>query len=84
MTLSEAMPYEFSNSGEFYEEKSYKFKDVNVIWENPILNGDYKSWPGKHKNVHFWVILENGYAVGWNENPSKGWSFPLIRLTKVE
>lgn len=39
-----------------------------------------RRWPGKHKNVINWCVLENGYAVGWNENPARGWSFPIIKL----
>lgn len=26
---------------------------------------------------HDWWELKNGYVVGWNENPSRGWSFPV-------
>ena len=59
------------------EDKSYKYRDVMVV----SCNWSYhKRWPGTHKNVHFWVVLENGYAVGWNESPSHGWSFPLFKL----
>jgi hypothetical protein len=36
--------------------------------------------PFKHKYVYTWWELENGYAVGWNENPSRGWSFPIMRI----
>ncbi len=41
-------------------------------------------WPGPHRNVHAWIIvgLPDGprYAVGWNESPRWGWSFPVIKL----
>jgi len=26
-----------------------------------------------------WCVLEGGLAVGFNENPSVGWSFPIVR-----
>ena len=29
----------------------------------------------KYKNVYNWVLLEDGTSVGWNESPSRGWSF---------
>lgn len=79
--LLEVMPKEF-DSHEHSDTLAYQFKDVFVKKENcPMFGEDpYKKWPGKHKNVYFWVELENGYAVGWNENPSRGWSFPVIKL----
>lgn len=43
----------------------------------------YHSWPGREKNVNVWWLLRNGIAVGWNENPSRGWSFPIRRLATV-
>jgi len=44
----------------------------------------YKPWPGPQKDVHCWWELENGKAVGWNESPSKGWSFPVITLHNLK
>ncbi len=70
-TLKDTMPHEFMG---YIDASAYKLRDVNVVSEH---YSDKKPWPGKHKNVMFWVILENGKAVGWNENPGKGWSFPV-------
>lgn len=39
-------------------------------------------WAGTHKYVRFWCELANGYAVGFNENPARGWSYPVIKLKK--
>jgi len=39
-----------------------------------------RRWPGKQKHVTEWYELEGGYAVGWNENPALGWTFPVIKL----
>jgi hypothetical protein len=73
-TLRDAMPREFLNSA----SAALKFADVEVVEEKEF------GWPGPHKNVIFWVVLANGAAVGWNENPSIGWSFPLIsKYTKM-
>lgn len=52
-------------------------------------NTDWYRWPGSHKNVFSWCILEDGSAVAWNENSATGWSFPrlgtkLVREDVVE
>jgi hypothetical protein len=80
-TLADVMPTEFVR-GEHDTTKAYKMRDEVVIEENSrfIDQDEYIRWPGKHKNVHLWVKLSNGYAIGWNENPSRGWSFPVIKL----
>lgn len=85
-TLSEAMPKEFL-SGDHDKTQAFKFRDEIVIKEHSMFTDqdEFQKWPGTHKNVYFWVELENGYAVGWNENPSKGWSFPVLKFgsTKI-
>lgn len=66
---------------EFYTEKAGKFADVDVVKE--FTDADFstwKRWIGKHKNVHYWVELKNGYAVGFNENPAIGWGFPIVKI----
>lgn len=69
-TLIDVMPTEF----EYSDTAALKFKDVAVIEEKEF------NWPGSHKNVTKWVVLENGYIVGWNENPGRGWSFPFQKV----
>lgn len=46
--------------------------------------GDMDQWgntynpsPFPAKFVNFWCVLQNGAAVAFNENPSRGWSFPV-------
>ena len=75
-TLRDVMPEEFRR--EYMDAPSYKFLDILVTSE---FMGT-KRWPGVQKNVYFWVILKNGYAVGWNENPGRGWSFPAVKIKK--
>jgi hypothetical protein len=54
-------------------------RDIRVIAEHqPRSNGQWLAWPGKQKNVMYWIEIEGGKAIGWNENPSSGWSFPII------
>ena len=76
-TLKQVMPQEFSG-GEYRDDRAQRYADVEVVREyDGTKHGE--GWPGKHKNVYCWVALANGYAVGWNENPARGWSFPVIR-----
>jgi hypothetical protein len=80
-TLKEIMPEELV-ARDCDKTRAYKMKDVIVVKEHCTLidQDEYKFWPGTHKNVYSWVELENGYAVGWNENPARGWSFPVIKM----
>lgn len=63
-----------------------KLLDVEVVKEHSrskvvndmiLHNTEYVEWPGTQQNVHVWWELANGKAVGWNESPHKGWSFPV-------
>ena len=80
-TLKESMPKDFLIS-KYKKTKAYQMQDSFVILEHCLFfeQDAYVQWPGKHKNVYFWVELENGYAVGCNENPVNGWSFPVYKL----
>ena len=60
-----------------------KLLDVEVVAEYGHTNNNPKPWPGKHKHVCVWWQLANGKAVAWNENPSKGWSFPVIGTAEL-
>jgi hypothetical protein len=81
ITLKEWAPAEFEQS--FNDVRAYRYADVKVVEEFSMFEDDeWKPWPGTHKNVTSWCILENGYAVGWNENPSIGWSFPVVKAPK--
>ena len=75
LTLKDVMPWEFSQS--YHKSEGFKYVDV-VVTEQHF--GSSGKWPGTHKNVTYWVELENGYAVGWNRNKSKGWSFPVYKM----
>jgi hypothetical protein len=78
-TLIDWAPFEFSRS--FQDTKAFKMKDLRVVEEYSMLNEEtWKRWPGNHKNVYSWVLLENGFAVGWNENSGRGWSFPVLKI----
>jgi hypothetical protein len=81
MTFSETSMYYYM-ANENYELAS-KYKDVFVIDEHARSDEErWKRFPSKHKNVHYWVELECGIAIGLNENPGRGMSFPIIRTKK--
>lgn len=76
LTLKDVMPIEFMGC-EYDSCIARKFSDVAVIKECDSAN-PAERWPGTHKNVNIWVKLANGKSVGLNENPGRGWSFPVI------
>lgn len=75
-TLKDSMPYEFQ-SYTLDSCRAVKFMDIEVLEE---FDGTEVGWIGLEKNVYKWVKLANGYAVGWNENPARGWSFPVKKI----
>lgn len=74
-TLRDVLPREALEGGEFYKSAHIKHLDVPVLER---IDGCKRRWPGTHKNVNFWWRLQNGRIVGFNENPSRGWSFPVM------
>jgi hypothetical protein len=62
-------------------DAAYKHLDVEVIEQVSCYpdEGPQRDWPGKHMNVHCYVRLANGRIVGLNENPGRGWSFPVMK-----
>lgn len=80
-TLADVLPACFVN-GDYDRTMAFQFKDMFITKEHSQFydQDEYTPWPGNHKHVYLWVELENGLAVGWNENPEKGWSFPIIKI----
>ena len=75
MLLRDVLPSEFHY--EYLDTQAAKFLDVEVEKSCDATNPTER-WPGSQRNVYAWWILKNGKAVGWNENPGRGWSFPVI------
>jgi hypothetical protein len=73
--LKDWLPYEYFQ--EFFDCPATKYLGGYIVEEH---DGRINPWPGKHKNVLNWVVLECGHAVGFNENPATGWSFPVIKI----
>lgn len=77
LSLAETVPHEIKYAN-WYPDY-WKRRDLQVIVKH---DGLVDRWPGKQKNVYVWWELEDGSAIGWNENPAKGWSFPYVRTRK--
>lgn len=77
MKLRDVLPHEFF--GQFADTRAAKMLDVEIAETHSLMNDDvpYQRWPGPEKNVMSWWKLQDGRAVGWNENPGRGWSFPV-------
>jgi hypothetical protein len=73
--LRDVLPREFFI--EFANTPAAKHVDRRIICEHDTR---VKPWPGTHKNVTYWWVLQGGYAVGLNENPSRGWAFPVYKI----
>ena len=76
MLLRDVLPQEFFR--EFSDTRAATMLDVEIEAEYGLGDDEvWKSWPGPEKNVLNWWKLVDGRCVGWNENPSRGWSFPV-------
>lgn len=71
--LVDVLPPEFTQ-GAYEDSPAMPWAFMDVIAEYH----DDPPWPGTHRYVHAWYVLANGKAVGWNENPKRGWSFPVV------
>lgn len=75
--LRDVLPREFFQ--EFMTTRAAKMLDVEIEQEYGLMGDQtWKSWPGPEKNVLNWWKLADGRSVGWNENISRGWSFPVF------
>jgi hypothetical protein len=78
--LIDVLPAEFMN-GSYEHSPAMPHVFVDVL---ETCHGDERPWPGKHKNVAVWYVLADGKAVGFNENKTRGWSFPVITYPRVQ
>jgi hypothetical protein len=59
-----------------YDEQIRTYRDLKIVRE---FDGTAYAFPQtrySYRNVYNWVLLEDGTAVGWNESPRVGFSFP--------
>lgn len=82
--LKDVLPAEFS-LGDGADSPAYALSDARVV-ATKLTTGSpctshqdlFEDWPGPHKFVRQWFILENGKAVGVNDDPENGKSFPVL------
>lgn len=80
--LRDVLPREFFQS--YMDTRAATMLDVEIAedYSLRVSGGEFahtrKRWPGAEKNVMNWWKLSDGRCVGWNENPSRGWSFPVF------
>ena len=53
-----------------------EFSEVEIVNRNASNQG----WPGPEKDVHYWVELENGMAVGIITHKKKPAIFPMYSM----
>ena len=84
MKLKNWVPQEFHT--QYMDTYAAKLLECEVIQD--YTSGDIGFFTNifTHKHIYNWCIVTNGekkWAVGWNENPSRGWSFPVKRIYNV-
>ena len=84
-TLKQVLPKEFSE-GKYASTPAYALREIRVVarklatgapCESPSKGELFEPWPGPDEHVRDWFVLENGKAVGINEDPG-GRSFPVV------
>lgn len=81
MKLIDWLPSEFQR--EYMDTPCARLLDYEVTVDASYDHLLYFQCPISMKHIYHWCICTNGikkYAVAWNENPSKGWSFPIKRI----
>lgn len=53
-----------------------QFGEIEIVQRNASNQG----WPGLETDVHYWVELENGWAVGIITPRKKNATFPMYKL----
>jgi hypothetical protein len=72
-TLRDVLPQEFFR--EFMDTPAARLLDREVTATHE--SGDPTRSPFTHRHVYVWWEVQGGKAVAWNENPARGWSFPV-------
>lgn len=60
------------------------YRELKIAAQYGIDDAHFPQSGFAYRNVMNWVMLEDGSAVGWNESPRNGWSFPRIGKRTVD
>lgn len=72
-TLADALPWVFAHGGEYADCAAFRLRNSKVV-----RRFDGIAWPGPHKNVHHFFLLDTYDLVGFNENLQRGLTFPVL------
>jgi hypothetical protein len=84
--LKQVLPEQFLAGG-YADTPAYSLREAEVIarklatgapCDSASKNDLFQPWPGPHEHVTYWFILDNGKAVGVNDDPERGCSFPVV------
>jgi hypothetical protein len=60
---------------EFHDQiRTYKDREIVAEYDGRVVPFPQKTF--RYRNVMSWVLLDDGTAVGFNESPRSGFSFP--------
>ena len=87
-TLAQVLPRTFFDR-DSAAEKASRYLELEVVATklgggSPCSGheGIFETWPGPEENVRQWFLLSNGKAVGINEDPNEGLSFPIAEYER--
>ena len=88
MLIKDFLPIEVQH-GEYENDKVQKYLDypIEKIYQLNNTNLTPSQFGFKHKNIFVWATFKDGNklkAVGFNENPSIGWSFPIVLIKRLD
>lgn len=55
-----------------------KFGDLEIVKKVDGRKSEFPQSSFNYRNVMVWYLLSDGSAIGFNESPRSGWSFPRV------
>lgn len=81
--LRDVLPPDFTED-RFGSTEAWELRDTRVAMMKLTTGAPcsshselFAAWPGDHQHVDKWYILSDGKAVGINDDPQNGLSFPV-------
>jgi hypothetical protein len=76
MTVAEWVASASGNGGFEFDDQIRSYRDRRIV---RMFDGREHAFPQRvwrYRNVMVWALLDDGTAVGFNESPRSGYSFP--------